>query len=230
MATRHRLQRRPARRRRATSPQSGFAWLHVVDLDGAFAGTLGQRRGGARRSRRAVDLRIQLGGGIRDRAAIDAWLDLGIDRVVLGTVGAARSRRWCGAPPPIIPAASSSASTRATAGSRSRAGPRPATIGARRPGAALRRCRRRRDRLHRHRARRRAGRRRCRGDRRRSPASSACRSSPRAAIAVARRHRRAQGARGRDGIAGAICGRALYDGRIDPQAALRLSPTEAVRC
>ena len=35
--------------------------------------------------RRAVDLRIQLGGGIRDRAAIDYWLDLGIDRVVLGT-------------------------------------------------------------------------------------------------------------------------------------------------
>src|SRR5262249_15186622 len=35
--------------------------------------------------RRAVDLKIQLGGGIRDRAAIDGWLNLGIDRVVLGT-------------------------------------------------------------------------------------------------------------------------------------------------
>ena len=62
----------------------GFAWLHVVDLDGAFAGR--SVNGAAVRAiRRAVDLRIQLGGGIRDRAAIDYWLDLGIDRVVLGT-------------------------------------------------------------------------------------------------------------------------------------------------
>jgi phosphoribosylformimino-5-aminoimidazole carboxamide ribotide isomerase len=63
----------------------GFRWLHVVDLDGAFAGT--SVNGAAVRAiRRAVDLKIQLGGGIRERAAIDAWLDLGIDRVVLGTV------------------------------------------------------------------------------------------------------------------------------------------------
>jgi phosphoribosylformimino-5-aminoimidazole carboxamide ribotide isomerase len=62
----------------------GFTWLHVVDLDGAFAG--GSVNGNAVRAiRHAVDLKIQLGGGIRDRAAIDAWLDLGIDRVVLGT-------------------------------------------------------------------------------------------------------------------------------------------------
>jgi phosphoribosylformimino-5-aminoimidazole carboxamide ribotide isomerase len=63
----------------------GFAWLHVVDLDGAFAGR--SVNGEAVRAiRQAVDLRIQLGGGIRDRAAIDYWLDLGIDRIVLGTV------------------------------------------------------------------------------------------------------------------------------------------------
>src|SRR6478752_6926311 len=62
----------------------GFAWLHVVDLNGAFAGR--SVNGEAVRAiRRAVDLRIQLGGGIRDRAAIDYWLGLGIDRVVLGT-------------------------------------------------------------------------------------------------------------------------------------------------
>jgi len=62
----------------------GFSWLHVVDLDGAFAGA--SVNGTAVRAiRQAVDLRIQLGGGIRDRAAIEAWLDLGIDRVVLGT-------------------------------------------------------------------------------------------------------------------------------------------------
>lgn len=64
---------------------AGFDWLHVVDLDGAFAGT--SINGGAVRSiRRAVPtVKIELGGGIRDRGAIDAWLDLGIERVVLGT-------------------------------------------------------------------------------------------------------------------------------------------------
>ena len=63
---------------------AGFAWLHVVDLDGAVAG--GSVNGAAVAAiRNAVDLRIQLGGGVRDRAAIDQWLALGIDRVVLGT-------------------------------------------------------------------------------------------------------------------------------------------------
>lgn len=64
---------------------AGFGWLHVVDLDGAFAGA--SINGAAVRSiRRAVPtMKIELGGGIRDRGAIDAWLDLGIDRVVLGT-------------------------------------------------------------------------------------------------------------------------------------------------
>jgi phosphoribosylformimino-5-aminoimidazole carboxamide ribotide isomerase len=64
---------------------AGFAWLHVVDLDGSFAG--GSVNGAAvREIRRAVSqIRMQLGGGIRDRAAIDTWLDLGIERVALGT-------------------------------------------------------------------------------------------------------------------------------------------------
>jgi phosphoribosylformimino-5-aminoimidazole carboxamide ribotide isomerase len=62
----------------------GFSWLHVVDLDGAFTGR--SVNGEAVRAiRQAVDSRIQLGGGIRDRAAIDNWLSLGIERVVLGT-------------------------------------------------------------------------------------------------------------------------------------------------
>lgn len=64
--------------------EAGFSWLHVVDLDGAFAGK--SVNGDAVRAiRQAVDLKIQLGGGIRDRAAIDNWLALGIERVVLGT-------------------------------------------------------------------------------------------------------------------------------------------------
>jgi len=63
---------------------AGFTWLHVVDLDGAVAGR--SRNGAAVAAiRDAVDLPIQLGGGIRDRTAIERWLALGIDRVVLGT-------------------------------------------------------------------------------------------------------------------------------------------------
>jgi phosphoribosylformimino-5-aminoimidazole carboxamide ribotide isomerase len=63
---------------------AGFDWLHVVDLNGAFAGR--SVNGAAVKAiRKAVDLRIQLGGGIRDRKAIESWLELGIDRVVLGT-------------------------------------------------------------------------------------------------------------------------------------------------
>jgi phosphoribosylformimino-5-aminoimidazole carboxamide ribotide isomerase len=64
--------------------EAGFAWLHVVDLNGAFAGH-SVNGAGVRAIRAAVDLKIQLGGGIRDRDAIDAWLALGIDRVVVGT-------------------------------------------------------------------------------------------------------------------------------------------------
>jgi len=64
--------------------EAGFAWLHVVDLDGAIAGR--SVNGAAVAAiRDAVDLRLQLGGGIRDRNAIEAWLALGVDRVVLGT-------------------------------------------------------------------------------------------------------------------------------------------------
>jgi phosphoribosylformimino-5-aminoimidazole carboxamide ribotide isomerase len=63
----------------------GFAWLHVVDLDGAFAG-ISVNSEMIRAIRRVVpSMKIELGGGIRDRSAIDAWLDLGIERVVLGT-------------------------------------------------------------------------------------------------------------------------------------------------
>jgi phosphoribosylformimino-5-aminoimidazole carboxamide ribotide isomerase len=63
---------------------AGFDWLHLVDLNGAIAGR--SVNGAAVTAiRRSVDLKIQLGGGIRDRAAIEHWLGTGIDRVVLGT-------------------------------------------------------------------------------------------------------------------------------------------------
>jgi len=64
---------------------AGFAWIHVVDLNGAFAGRpvngdavdaiLG-----------AVTIPLQLGGGIRDMATIDYWLARGVARVILGTI------------------------------------------------------------------------------------------------------------------------------------------------
>ncbi|MEQ8814930.1 MAG: 1-(5-phosphoribosyl)-5-[(5-phosphoribosylamino)methylideneamino]imidazole-4-carboxamide isomerase [Thalassobaculum sp.] len=64
---------------------AGCAWVHVVDLDGAFAGR--PVNGDAVRAiLGAVDVPVQLGGGIRDRAGIEAWLDAGVARVVLGTV------------------------------------------------------------------------------------------------------------------------------------------------
>ncbi len=63
----------------------GFAYLHVVDLDGAFAGE--SRNGAAVEAiLGAVGMPIQLGGGIRTMAQIEAWLDKGLARVILGTV------------------------------------------------------------------------------------------------------------------------------------------------
>jgi phosphoribosylformimino-5-aminoimidazole carboxamide ribotide isomerase len=64
--------------------EAGFTWLHVIDLDGAIAAR-SINRAAVSAIRDAVDLPIQLGGGVRDRAAIENWLALGIDRLVLGT-------------------------------------------------------------------------------------------------------------------------------------------------
>lgn len=64
---------------------AGFQWLHVVDLDGAFAGR--PVNGAAVAAIVAtVDIPVQLGGGIRDLATIAMWLDQGVSRVILGTV------------------------------------------------------------------------------------------------------------------------------------------------
>ena len=65
----------------------GFPWLHVVDLNGAFAGrSVNGAAVDAILEAVAPSMRVQLGGGIRDMAAIEAWLDKGISRVILGTV------------------------------------------------------------------------------------------------------------------------------------------------
>lgn len=64
---------------------AGCRWIHVVDLDGAFAGAP-VNAPAVRAILGAVKVPVQLGGGIRDAAGIAAWLDAGINRVILGTV------------------------------------------------------------------------------------------------------------------------------------------------
>ena len=205
--------------------EAGFSWLHVVDLDGAVTGR--SVNGTAVRAiRGAVDLRIQLGGGVRDRAAIDHWLALGVDRVVLGTA-ALRD-------PGLVREAAADHPGRIVVGIDAREG-RVAVEGwtettefgvvavARRfadcgvaavvytdiardgalagvdanAAADFARC------LH-------------------IPVIVSGGVASLADIAALK-------AREADGIAGIICGRALYDGRIDPTAALRLL-AEAVWC
>jgi len=63
----------------------GGELLHLVDLDGAFAG-VPKNRAAIQAIVAAVDIPTELGGGIRDLGTIEAYLELGIDRVILGTV------------------------------------------------------------------------------------------------------------------------------------------------
>ncbi len=74
----------PAAQAKAFEDQ-GFEYLHMVDLDGAFAGA--SRNGAAvERVLETVSIPVQLGGGIRTLDDIDAWLDKGLARVILGTI------------------------------------------------------------------------------------------------------------------------------------------------
>jgi len=204
----------------------GFAWLHVVDLDGAFAGRSvnGEAVGAIRR---AVDLKIQLGGGVRDRAAIDRWVDLGIDRVVLGTI-ALRD-------PALVRRAAADHPGRIVVGIDARDG-RVAVEGwaeTSNIGAVE---------LARHFA--------DAGiaaivytDIARDGALTGVDAAGTAGFArqvglpviasggiATLADIAALAACAEDGIAGAICGRALYDGRVDPKAALLLAAGEAVQC
>jgi phosphoribosylformimino-5-aminoimidazole carboxamide ribotide isomerase len=70
----------------------GAEWLHIVDLDGAFAGH--PKNGESIEAiRAATAMKLQLGGGIRSEETIKAYLDLGIDRVILGSA-AAKDPQW----------------------------------------------------------------------------------------------------------------------------------------
>ena len=65
--------------------RSGFSWVHVVDLDGAVSGAP-VNQAAVRSIVEAVDIPVQLGGGIRTLDQIKMWLDEGVSRVILGTV------------------------------------------------------------------------------------------------------------------------------------------------
>jgi len=64
--------------------EQGFRWLHVVDLDGAFAGKP-MNAAAVEAILARVAFPVQLGGGIRDMATVEAWLAKGISRVIIGT-------------------------------------------------------------------------------------------------------------------------------------------------
>lgn len=196
----------------------GFRWLHVVDLNGAFAGH--SVNGEAVRAiRAAVDLSIQLGGGIRDRDAIEGWLALGIERVVLGTAALrdpALVRRAAIERPGAVAVAIDAREGRVAiegwaemtevgvvelARSFEDCGvaaiiytdiARDGTLSGINAAAAAELARQIR-----------------------IPVIASGGISSLADIAALKAHEA-------DGIAGMICGRALYDGRIDPEAALRL--------
>ncbi len=65
--------------------EAGFHWLHLVDLNGAFEGKPVNAKA-VSDILANVNMLTQLGGGIRDLQTIDAWLNAGINRVILGTV------------------------------------------------------------------------------------------------------------------------------------------------
>jgi len=67
--------------------EMGAEWLHIVDLNGAFAGEP-KNIAQIEKIRKNTNLKIQLGGGIRDEDTIKRYLDLGINRVILGSVAA----------------------------------------------------------------------------------------------------------------------------------------------
>ncbi|HUN45317.1 MAG TPA: 1-(5-phosphoribosyl)-5-[(5-phosphoribosylamino)methylideneamino]imidazole-4-carboxamide isomerase [Stellaceae bacterium] len=203
----------------------GFGWLHVVDLDGAVAGAA-VNAAAVEAILAAIDLPAQLGGGIRDLRAIAAWLDRGVRRVILGTVALTD--------PDLVKTACKAHPGRIVVGIDARAGKvavegwaRVSTMDAvelalkfedagvaaivytdiDRDGALA-------------------------GVNVEATAALARRlktpviaSGGVASLEDLRALRRHES----DGIAGVICGRALYDGRIDPAAALALL-AEAARC
>ncbi len=143
--------RDPAAQAQAFEAQ-GFEYLHIVDLDGAFAGKP-MNAAAVERILDAVKIPVQLGGGIRDRATIEAWLGKGVARVIIGTA-AVRD-------PALVKDAARAFPGRVAVGLDARDGKvavegwaETSQLSALDIARALRGCRRRRHHLHRHRARR----------------------------------------------------------------------------
>ncbi|DAB34810.1 MAG TPA: 1-(5-phosphoribosyl)-5-[(5-phosphoribosylamino)methylideneamino]imidazole-4-carboxamide isomerase [Sulfurospirillum sp. UBA12182] len=65
--------------------QMGSKWLHLVDLNGAFAGTP-KNLEQIEKIRQNCNLKLEIGGGIRDEETIKKYIDLGVDRVILGSI------------------------------------------------------------------------------------------------------------------------------------------------
>ncbi|MDR2635705.1 MAG: 1-(5-phosphoribosyl)-5-[(5-phosphoribosylamino)methylideneamino]imidazole-4-carboxamide isomerase [Campylobacteraceae bacterium] len=65
--------------------KSGAKWLHLVDLNGAFAGEP-KNLEVIQKIRNTTSLKIELGGGIRDEECVKKYIDMGIDRVILGSI------------------------------------------------------------------------------------------------------------------------------------------------
>lgn len=65
--------------------EMGAEWVHLVDLNGAFAGEPVNHEE-IKKIRASTNVKLELGGGIRDEATIKTYLDLGIDRVILGSI------------------------------------------------------------------------------------------------------------------------------------------------
>ena len=173
------------------------------------------------RSAQAVDLHIQLGGGIRDRAAIDYWLGLGIDRVVLGTAALrdpelVRARRARELPGRIVVGIDARDGRVAVEGWAETSDVGAVELGRRFADAGVAAI--------------------VYTDIARDGALTGIDAAATAAFArqvgvpviasggvASLADIAALAAHEAEGIAGAICGRALYDGRLDPRAALRIA-------
>ncbi len=72
--------------------EMGSKWLHIVDLNGAFAGEP-KNIAQIEKIRKNTNLKIELGGGIRDEDTIKKYLDLGINRLILGSIAAREPKK-----------------------------------------------------------------------------------------------------------------------------------------
>ena len=168
----------PAAQAKAFEEQ-GFEWLHVVDLNGAFAGE--SVNGAAVEAiLKATKNPVQLGGGIRTLAHIEDWLDKGLARVILGTVAVRdpdlvkeACRRFPGKIAVGIDAKGGKVAVEGWA--------EASSLGVVELAQKVRGRRRRGDHLHRHRPRRRADRHQLGSDASSWPTRCRSRSSPRAA-------------------------------------------------